>query len=107
MARLGDTLKTKIAPKSVKKVQSWQDLAVYYAEKLDIDLKNDLVRKSKLIPQWFRLFKISHEKQQLGKLDRAYSYISDHPNRLTMSDAHKIKLFFKMYYVKRESNPYK
>lgn len=69
--------------------KSWQEKAFRYADDLGIKLsENDK-------PRWLRVFKQADGGRKVGNLERAYSYIRDHPNK--MENSHKLNLFFKIY----------
>lgn len=73
------------------KQKDFQVQAHYYADKLNISLKD------KYIYMYYKVFKHAFENGYKIALDRAYSYLYDHPHDLT--NTHKIKLFVKMYWV--------
>lgn len=69
MEKLGDSLKIRALPQKKKggAIHEWQDHAVRVAQKLGI----------KPNPQWFKFFKLAYAKGELGKLQKAYSFVSD------------------------------
>lgn len=82
------------------KLNEWQDHAINMAERLAIDLKASDIKQNKLSSQWFLFFKRAYKNNKVGIIDRCYGYLVDHPNLDSMSSSHKVRLFFKIYYVR-------
>lgn len=77
--------------KKQRKEHPFQQQAHYMSDKLHIDLK------SSIIYMYYKAFKHAYTHNKLYAIDKAYSYLYDHPHNL--SNDHKIRLFVKMYYV--------
>lgn len=69
----------------------WQDKAFRYAEKLGIRLTGSLTGR------WLKVFKQASGGRKSANLEKAYSFLSDHPDRITMTTEEVVNYFFHIY----------
>jgi hypothetical protein len=82
---------TTTKPKDTKNgiATEWQAKAFLYAEKLKIKLD------ASTTPRWLKVFKQAHFGRKTANLEKAYSYLSDHPK--PMDGKAKLNFFFAIY----------
>lgn len=88
-AILQDKYKFSPKPASNGITTQWQDKAFRYADKLNVELTDNIKAR------WLKVFKQANLGRKTSNLEKAFSYLIDYPKALTNEE--KIKYFFYIY----------